>query len=56
MLPLDFNFVTTFYIRKTKNEHRIVSQATKKEGCFSSQQHFQVLRCLMPDRFHYIKT
>ena len=27
---LDFNFVTTFYIRKIENKHRIMSPATNK--------------------------
>ena len=38
---LDFNFATTFYIRKIKDEHRIMSQVTNKEIGFSYQQHFQ---------------
>ena len=29
-----------------------MSQATNKEVDFSSQQHFQLFRCLMPHRFH----
>ena len=34
---LDFNFETTFYIRKIKDERRIMPQATNKEVSFSSQ-------------------
>ena len=53
---LDFNFVTTFYIRKIKDEHRIMSQVTNKEAGFSSRQNFQLLQCLMSHRFHCIKA
>ena len=53
---LDFNFVTMFYIRKIKDEHKVMSQAMNKELGFSSQQHFHLLRCLMPHKFHCIKT
>ena len=52
---LDFNFLTTFYIIKIKDEHRIMSQAMNKEVGLSSQQHFQSLSCLMPLRFHCVK-
>ena len=45
---LDLNFVTTFYIRKIKDEHKIMSQATNEEVRFSSQQHFQLLWYFMP--------
>ena len=45
-----------FYIRNIKDEHRIMSQATNKETGFSSQQHFQLLWCLMSHIFHYMKT
>ena len=41
---LDFNFVTMFYIRKIKDEHRIISSATNKEVGFSSEQHFSCAR------------
>ena len=40
-----------FYIRKVKDEHRIMSQAINKEAGFSSQQHFQLVWCLMPYKF-----
>ena len=40
---LVFNFVTTFYIRKIKDEHRIFQTRNKEVG-FSSQQHIQLLR------------
>ena len=53
---LGFNFAAMFYIRKIKDEHRIMSQATNKEIGFSSQQHFQLLQCLMPHRFYCIKA
>ena len=33
-----------------------MSQAKNKEIGFFSQQHFQLLRCLMHNRFHCIKT
>ena len=39
-----------------KDEHRIMSQATDKEVDFSSQQYFQLLWCLLPHKFHCIKT
>ena len=45
-----------FYIRKIKDEHRIMSQAMENEVDFLSQQHFQLIWCLMPYRFHCIKT
>ena len=40
-----------FYIRKIKDEKRTMSQATNREDGFSSQQHFQLLWCLMPTNF-----
>ena len=40
---LDFNFVNMFYIRKIKDNQRIMPKATNKEVGFSSQQHFQLL-------------
>ena len=52
----DFNFVTTFNIRKIKDERRIMSQATGKEVGFSSQHHFQLLWYLLPHKFNCIKT
>ena len=33
-----------------------MSQATNKEVGFSSQQHFQLLRCLLTHKVHCIKT
>ena len=36
MSLLDFNFVTTFYIRKIENKHRIMSPATNKVIFFIS--------------------
>ena len=39
-----------------KDEHIIMSQATNKEIGFSSQQHFQLIQCLMSHRFHCIMT
>ena len=33
-----------------------MSQATNKESGFSSEQHLQLLRCLMSERFHSTKT
>ena len=36
---LDFNFVTAFYTKKIQDKQRIMSQATNKEGGFSSQQY-----------------
>ena len=47
---LVFNFVTTFYIRKIKDEHRIFQTRNKEVG-FSSQQHIQLLRCRYPTNF-----
>ena len=43
-----------FYIRKIKDDHRVMSQATNKEVGFSSQQYFQLPQCLMSHRFHCI--
>ena len=53
---LDFNFVTKFYIRKIKNEHRIMSQATNKEVGFFSQDYFSLLWYSVFHRFHCIKA
>ena len=49
--------MATFFIsEKITDKHRIMSQAIKKKVGFSSEEHFQLLWCLMPHRFHCIKT
>ena len=48
---LDFNFVTAFYTKKIQDKQRIMSQATNKEGGFSSQQYSNYFSVWYPTDF-----